>query len=52
MLHIVLFKLETQGVQVDEGDNPLSAIKKELLEETGFLYKNIKKQYCNLLFDD
>lgn len=34
--------LETPGGQVDQGDNPLNAIKKELLEETGFLYKDIK----------
>lgn len=35
--------LETPGGQVDEGDNPLNAIKKELIEETGLLYKNIEK---------
>ena len=34
--------LETPGGGIDEGETPIDALKREMLEETGFKIKNIK----------
>ena len=37
------FSLETPGGQVDNGQNPLEAIRNELIEETGYDFESIEK---------